>query len=154
MATRAVSTGGAVGSAPNPSPYPRLADGAAPRQPRRRLAGRATTSSAPSPSPYPPLGGRAAVMPMPVGRVRRVPFALFSVIVVAALVLLMTSAQALVAQGAFRISDLQRQTETLSVETDLLRLRVARLASPERVADAGREAGLVLPERVEVLDSR
>ena len=79
------------------------------------------------------------------------PFALFSVIVVAALVLLMTSAQALVAQGAFRISDLQRKAEFLSVETDLLRLRLARLASPERVVDAGRRAGLVLPDRVEVL---
>ena len=112
---------------------------------------RGAAASAPNPPPYPRLADRTALMPVPVRRVRRVPFALFSVVVVAALVLLMTSAQALVAQGAFRISDLQRRTEALSVETNLMELRVARLASPDRVADAGRHAGLVLPERVEVL---
>ena len=70
---------------------------------------------------------------------------------VATLVLMLTSVQALLAQGAFRLSELGRHAEQLELESDLLRLRVARLSSPERVAAAARRSGLVTPERVEIL---
>lgn len=83
---------------------------------------------------------------------RRLPFLLFAAAVVAVLVLALTSAQALVAQGAFRMSELQRRVERLEVEHDLLSLRAARAASPERVARAANRAGLVRPPQREVLD--
>lgn len=87
----------------------------------------------------------------PVGRRRRLPFLFFSVVLVASLVLMLTSVQALLAQGAFRLSELGQQAEELELQSDLLRLRVARLSSPERVAAAARRHGLVTPERVEIL---
>jgi hypothetical protein len=86
-------------------------------------------------------------------RAPRVPFALLSMVVVTATVLLLTGVQALMAQGAFRLSDLSERAERLGVERDLLRLRLARLSAPDRVARAGSQVGLVLPEQVEVLPS-
>jgi cell division protein FtsL len=83
---------------------------------------------------------------------RRVPFVLFAAVIVAALVLALTSAQALVAQGAFRMSELQHRVDRLEVEHDLLRLRAARVSSPERIAAAAKRAGLVPRAQVEVLD--
>lgn len=74
-----------------------------------------------------------------------------SVILVATFILTLTSVQALLAQGAFRLSELGSQAEQLELQSDLLRLRVARLSSPERVAAAARRGGLVTPERVEIL---
>jgi cell division protein FtsL len=85
-------------------------------------------------------------------RARRVPFLLFASVLVATLVLLLTSAQALLGQGAFRMSELQERIERLDTEQDLLRVRAARVTSPERIADAARRAGLVVPGQVEVLD--
>jgi hypothetical protein len=81
------------------------------------------------------------------------PFALLSVVVVTATILLLTGVQALMAQGAFRLSELTERAERLGVERDLLRLRLARLSSPDRVARAGGQVGLVLPEQVEILPS-
>ncbi len=63
----------------------------------------------------------------------------------------LVSAQVLVTQGSFRLTELTERAERLEVEVDLLRLRSARMASPERVARAARRAGLRLPRRVEVL---
>ena len=74
-------------------------------------------------------------------------------VVVAGLVLALASAQVLVAQGSFRLSELSQRAERLEVEVDLLRLRSARMASPDRVAAAARKAGLRLPRRVEILPS-
>lgn len=79
------------------------------------------------------------------------PFLLFSAVLVAVLVLMLTSVQALLAQGAFRLSTLDQQAQLLEQESDFLRLRLARLSSPERVAAAARRNGLVAPERVEIL---
>lgn len=81
------------------------------------------------------------------------PFALLSMVVVTATVLLLTGVQALMAQGAFRLSELSERAERLGVERDLLSLRLARLSAPDRVARAGSQVGLVLPEQVEVLPS-
>jgi hypothetical protein len=83
---------------------------------------------------------------------RRAPFLLFSALVVAATLFLLAAAQALVSQDAFRISDLSGRAERLRVENDLLRLEVAEMSTPERIAGAGKHAGLVPAARVEVLD--
>jgi hypothetical protein len=75
-------------------------------------------------------------------------------VLVASLLLMLTSVQALLAQGAYRLSSLGRQAQQLEVESDFLRLKLARLSSPERVAAAARRSGLVTPERVEILGLR
>lgn len=67
------------------------------------------------------------------------------------MVLLLVSAQALVTQGAFRRAELEKKAEELEEEHGRLRLRVAQLSAPERVIRAARKAGLVLPERIEIL---
>lgn len=105
-----------------------------------------------------PLARRARPRLRPVGRPaarrRRLPFLFLSVVLVATLVLTLTSVQALLAQGAFRLNTLDRQAERLELESDLLRLRLARLSSPERLAAAARRHGLVKPARVEILARR
>lgn len=82
---------------------------------------------------------------------RRGPFLLFAGAVVTAMVLLLASAQALVAQSSFRISDLQDRVGRLEEEHGRLRIEAARLGAPERIIRAAKEAGLVLPEEVEIL---
>ena len=94
---------------------------------------------------------RLRAVPRARARHRRLPFLFLSAILVASLVLMLTSVQALLAQGAYRLSNLGRQAEQLELESDFLRLRLARLSSPERVAAAARRGGLVTPERVEIL---
>ena len=89
---------------------------------------------------------------LPRRRARRAPFLFFSVLVVATMLVLLAGAQALVAQGAFRLDDLSERADRLEVETDVLRLRVAELSTPDRIAAAGRRAGLVRATDVQVLD--
>jgi hypothetical protein len=72
--------------------------------------------------------------------------------VVAATLVLLAAAQALVSQDAFRISALSARTDRIGVENDLLRLEVAELSTPDRIAAAGHRVGLVRAARVEVLD--
>jgi hypothetical protein len=67
------------------------------------------------------------------------------------MLILLASAQAIVAQGAFRLSDLTDRADRLEVETDMLRLRLAQLSTPDKIAAAGRRAGLTSPTQVEVL---
>ena len=97
---------------------------------------------------------RLRAVPRRRARRRGLPFLLLSAVLVAGLLLMLTSVQALLAQGAFRLSTLGQQAEKLELESDFLRLRVARLSSPERVAAAARRSGLVTPERVEILRRR
>lgn len=79
---------------------------------------------------------------------------LFAGAVVTGMVLLLASAQALVAQSAFQISELQDRVELLEEEHGRLRVEAAHLASPERIMRAARKAGLVLPKEVEILAVR
>ena len=97
---------------------------------------------------------RLRAVPRPRARRRGLPFLLLSAALVAGLLLMLTSVQALLAQGAFRLSTLGQQAEKLELESDFLRLRVARLSSPERVAAAARRSGLLTPERIEILGRR
>ena len=83
---------------------------------------------------------------------RRTPFALFSLSVVMVLVMLLASAQAIVAQQAFRVADLTRSVDQLEEGHGQLRLKVAEMTSPQRLVRAARRFGLVLPDRVELLE--
>lgn len=94
---------------------------------------------------------RARPAPRPIHRRRRVPFLLFSLLMVAATVVGLVSAQALVAQESFRIADLSAEADRLEASYGRLRLEVAELSAPDRIVEAARKAGLVLPEEVEVL---
>jgi cell division protein FtsL len=96
-----------------------------------------------------PAGRRTSIRRRPVRG--RVPFGLFALLLVGALVVGLTVAQTLVSQTTFRIQELERQTVELDGEYDALRLRAARLSSPERISTAAHRAGLVVPERVEIL---
>lgn len=87
-------------------------------------------------------------------RGRRVPFLVFALLVTTAMVVLVAAAQALVAQGAFRMSELEDKAVRLEQDYGRLRLEMARLSSPERVRRAARKAGLVLPGEVEILAVR
>jgi hypothetical protein len=70
---------------------------------------------------------------------------------VTALVMILASAQAMVAQEAFRVADLTRSVERLEEGHGRLRLKVAELTSPQRLVRSARRFGLVLPDRVEIL---
>lgn len=93
----------------------------------------------------------ASVRWLPRRRGRRTPFVLVAGLVVAAMLIALASAQAIVAQGAFQLSDLSDRAQRLEAEADRLRLRVARLSTPDRIAAAGRRAGLAAPTQVEIL---
>jgi cell division protein FtsL len=82
---------------------------------------------------------------------RRTRFLLFAGIVVGGLVVLLVTAQALVAQSAFRADDLQGRITALQREQGRLRLRVAELDSPTRIAREALRQGLVLPEEIELI---
>lgn len=84
-------------------------------------------------------------------RSRRVPFVLFSLLLVAATVVGLISAQALVAQESFRLAHLSAEADRLEASYGRLRFEVAELSSPDRIAAAAQKAGLVLPEEVEIL---
>jgi hypothetical protein len=73
------------------------------------------------------------------------------VAVVTVLVMILASAQAMVAQEAFRVADLTRSVERLEEGHGQLRLKVAEMTSPQRLVRAARRSGLVLPDRVEIL---
>jgi hypothetical protein len=79
------------------------------------------------------------------------PFLLLSIALVAGVLFLLTSAQALVAQDSFRLSALSARAKEIRMQNVLLRLRVAELSTPDRIAAAGRRSGLVPTGRVEVL---
>jgi cell division protein FtsL len=76
---------------------------------------------------------------------------LFALVVTAAMVTILVTAQALVAQGSFRLSELSRRATELEARTGALRARVASLSVPGRIEAAARRQGLVVPERIELL---
>jgi cell division protein FtsL len=83
--------------------------------------------------------------PRPAGR--RIPFLVFAVAVLTAMVVGLVSAQTLVAQGSFRLQELATRAERLEGEFGRLRLRADRLSTLERIERAGERAGLVIAGR-------
>jgi hypothetical protein len=100
-------------------------------------------------APVPPRG-----RPSRRRRLRWVPFLFLCAVLLVGVLLALTSAQALVAQDAFRLSALDAQAERIQVENDLLRVQVAELSTPDRIAAAGRAAGLARYRELVVLDGR
>jgi cell division protein FtsL len=64
---------------------------------------------------------------------------------VTAVVVGVVSAQTLVAQGSFRLQELEREANRLEEKFGRLRLRVDTLSTLERIERAARKAGLVYP---------
>ncbi|HJP67174.1 MAG TPA: hypothetical protein VKA30_12835 [Actinomycetota bacterium] len=120
-------------AAPRPSGSPRPARSSPKRGERR------TTT-----------GGRLRVVAPPRRRRRRVPFLILATVLVGGLVLGVVTLQALVAQTSFQMEDLARRGVTLRQEHDQLRLEIARLSSPGRIAREAEEIGLRLPDPSEV----
>lgn len=78
-------------------------------------------------------------------RARRLPFLFLSIVLVGVLVLGVASVQALVSQTSFRLHDLSQRNARLQQEYGELRLRVAELSAPGRIAAEARGLGLELP---------
>ncbi|HYH27255.1 MAG TPA: hypothetical protein VEA19_00590 [Actinomycetota bacterium] len=93
-----------------------------------------------------------APLRLPARRARRIPFAMLSMAVVAAMLLGLVTAQTLVTQNSFRLAELSSRAEELERGFGRLRLRAAELSSPERLQKAAKKAGMVLPERVELVE--
>jgi hypothetical protein len=74
-----------------------------------------------------------------------------SALVAGALVVCLVSAQALVAQSSFRRTDLSNRAGRLAAEYGRLKLEVARLTSPGRLARVAGARGYHLPEEIHVL---
>jgi hypothetical protein len=117
--------------------------------PARRAHQLPRSTPPPRLAPVPPRG-----QPSSRRAARRLPFLLFSAAVVAATLFLLAGAQALVSQDAFRVSSLTSRARQVRVDNDLLRLAVAELSTPDRIAAAGRRAGLVPAAQVEVLPGK
>ncbi|MFL5799968.1 MAG: hypothetical protein ACJ77A_18825 [Actinomycetota bacterium] len=86
-------------------------------------------------------------MPSP-HRARRhsLSFLVLSGLVIGALVLGLTTLNAMVSQSSFRLDDLNHRLDRLSQEADRKQLDLARLSAPGRIAAAARRRGLHLPD--------
>jgi cell division protein FtsL len=79
------------------------------------------------------------------------PFVIASCALIAPLVLGVVTVQTLVSQNAFRMRELSQQSVTLQQGYRELRLEVAELSSPRRIAREARRLGFQLPEKVHTL---
>ncbi len=92
---------------------------------------------------------RLRVAPAPRGRRRRIPFVILSALLVSVLVVGVVSVQAFVAQTSFKIQDLTDRTQALRQSYGDLRLDVARLSAPGRIAREAHGLGMRLPGDVQ-----
>ena len=88
------------------------------------------------------------VAPQP--RRRWLPFLIATFLIVGVLVVGVTSLQAVVSQGSFRMQELTRHNRELQQEYGRLNLKVAQLSSPGRIARKARQMGFRLPNPGEV----
>lgn len=79
-------------------------------------------------------------------RTSRLPFLIASFVVVGLLVVGVASLQAVVSQGSFRMQDLTRRNVELQQVYGRLKLQVAELSSPGRIAAKARRLGFHLPQ--------
>ncbi len=70
------------------------------------------------------------------------------VLLVVSVFLGMVWSRTLLDEGAFRLAELQTRIEQETVQNRLLRLEVARLANPDRVASLAESLGLFYPDEV------
>ena len=86
----------------------------------------------------------------PPPRRRWLPFLIASFLVVGVLVVGVTSLQAVVSQGSFRMQELTRHNRELQQEYGRLKLKVAQLSSPGRIARKAERMGFHVPDPGEV----
>ena len=82
---------------------------------------------------------------------RQVPFLLGATLAVSALVLGIVSLQAVLSETSFEMRELNRKAAQLQADHSRLRLTVAELSSPERIAREARKLGLHIPSDVRTL---
>ena len=80
-----------------------------------------------------------------------VAFYVMAIAVVGAMVFALAATNVLLAQGAFRMRALAQQQEQLRQTNGELRLSVAQLSTPPRIAQEAKKNGLVFPIAVEVV---
>jgi cell division protein FtsL len=83
-------------------------------------------------------------------RGRRFPLLVTSFVIVGMVVVGVVSLQAVVSQGSFRMQQLARHNQELEHEYGRLKLQVAELSSPGRIAKEARDLGYRLPSPDEV----
>ncbi len=81
----------------------------------------------------------------------QIPFLVGAILVVSVLVLGIVSLQAVLSETSFEMRELSRKATQLQSEYSRLKLMVAELSSPERVAREARKLGLTIPTRVRTL---
>ena len=79
-------------------------------------------------------------------RTRRLPFLVASFVIVGVLVVGVASLQAVVSQGSFRTQELARHNLQLQQDYGRLKLQVAELSSPGRIATEARRMGFHVPQ--------
>ena len=84
-------------------------------------------------------------------RLGRVPFVIGSFAVVGLLVLGVVTVQAILSQTSFRMRQLEGRGIRLRQDYGHLKLEVARLSAPGRIAQEARRLGLRLPDQVRTL---
>jgi hypothetical protein len=97
---------------------------------------------------------RLAVVPAPRSRASSGAFALFVGAVLTAGLLGLLAVNTLLAQGAFKTSDLARRQAALSIQADALQQQVAVLESPQVLAVAAHNLGMVGTKNPVFLDPR
>jgi cell division protein FtsL len=122
---------------------------------QRTAPGRPKSSTAESLAPKPKGRRRRSrlrvVRPAARSNRGRVVFLMLSFLLVGLLVVGVVTVQALVSQSSFRMEELQKKNTALEGSYGELRLRVAELSSPERIAKEARRLGLRLPGEVQTL---
>ena len=83
-------------------------------------------------------------------RRRRIPLLVTSFLIVGIVVVGVVSLQAVVSQGSFRMQQLARHNQQLQQDFGRLKLQVAELSSPGRIAREARHLGFRLPDPDEV----
>jgi cell division protein FtsL len=89
--------------------------------------------------------------PRPKRRLGRIPFLMVSFVLVGFLVFGVVTLQAILSQTSFRMGELERQGIQLRQSYGQLKLEVARLSAPGRMAAEAKRLGLRLPRQVQTL---
>ena len=102
--------------------------------------------------------GRARLRPVPTPkpptkRRRHIAFLLFSAVVIGVLLFGVVTAQVMLAQSGFQLEELSKRTDRLTQEYGELKLEVAELSSPARIAEAAKGSGLLYtdPDKIRTL---
>jgi cell division protein FtsL len=82
---------------------------------------------------------------------RQVAFLVGAILAVSILVLGIVSLQAVLSETSFEMRELSRKATQLQSEYSRLKLMVAELSSPERVAGEARRLGLTIPASIRTL---